>query len=68
MLKKVLIFKTSRGDYCVMNVPDEYKRDGVKPSPTSPTAFPRFFPDHAAAVEEARARHGHMALIIDETH
>ena len=68
MLKKVLIFKTERGEFCVMNVPDNYRRSDQRPHPESQIAYPRYFPDHSDAVTEAHARHGRAALIIDETH
>ena len=68
MSKKVLIFKTERNEFCVMNVPDDYRRSGSRPAPDSPNAYPRYFPDHEDAVTEARSRHGHAALVIDETH
>ena len=68
MLKKVVIFRTAWGDFCVMNVPENYRPSSTKPGPDSPDSYPRYFPDHADAVAEARARHGHTALVIDETH
>ena len=68
MSKKVLIFKTDRGEYCVMNVPENYHRCGTKPTLDSPQAYPRYFRDYDDAVTEARSRHGHAALVIDETH
>ena len=68
MLKKVVIFKTATGEFCVINVPENYRRSHVRPRTDEPGTYPRFFPDHESALAEAHARHGRTALVIDETH
>ena len=68
MSKKVLVFQTENGEFDVMNVPEDYRRSSLRPRQTDPSAYPRFFADQEVALAEAHARHGHLALVIDETH
>ena len=52
MLKKVVIFKTATGEFCVINVPENYRRSDVRPRTDEPGTYPRFFPDHGSALAE----------------